>query len=261
MCLLHKELVLSHLMASALYDYCRNPGCSPIRVGGKAYPTDRQIADHLLCRECEDVLSRGGETWVTPKLARMDRSFPLFDLLTKQPPASSEDGADIYYAADNPEIKAEKLVHFAMGMFWKAAVHAWRCDDRVTNIDLGSYADGVRRWLLGEDRFPEYICLQVAVSTPPKAQILFINPYEGRRSEWHSFFVYVLGVLFVIHVGRRVRDARELCFYQNPAHPIWIWDKIHSDFERVFASQYRNVYKTQALLKAKAARDKALSAS
>src|ERR1022692_1112555 len=122
MCLSDKELALSHLMAAALYDYCRNPECSPIRVGGKAYPTDRQIAEHLLCRDCENVLSRGGETWVTPKLARMDRSFPLFELLTKQPPALSEGGADVYCAANNPEIKAEKLAHFAMGMFWKAAV-------------------------------------------------------------------------------------------------------------------------------------------
>ena len=261
MCLFDKELVLSHLMAAALYDYCRNPDCSPIRVGGKAYPTDRQIAEYLLCRDCENVLSRGGETWVTPKLARMDRSFPLFELLTKQPPALSEDGADVYCATNNPEIKAENLAHFAMGMFWKAAVHSWRCDDRITHIGLGPYADGIRKWLLGEDRFPQHVCLQIAVSTPAKAQILFINPSEGRRSEWHSFFVYTLGVLFVIHVGKEVRGASELCFYQNPAHPIWIWDKIHSDFEKVFVNQYRNVHKTQALLKARAARDKALAPS
>lgn len=261
MCLSEKDLVLSHLMAAALYDYCRAPGCSPVRVGGRAYPTDRQVAEYLLCSDCENVLSREGETWVIPRLATMDRSFPLFESLTKQPPALSEDGADIYCAANNPEIKAEKLAHFAMGMFWKAAVHSWRCDDRITNIELGPYAEGIRRWLLGEGRFPERICLQIAVSTPGRAQILFINPYEGRRSEWHSFFVYVLGVLFVIHVGKQVRDASELCFRQNAAHPIWIWDKIHADFEMVFANQYKNVHKTRALLKAKEARDRALAAS
>lgn len=261
MCLLDKELVSSHLMAAALYDYCRNPECSPIRVGGKAYPTDKQIEAYLLCRDCETVLSQGGEAWVTPKLARMDRRFPLFELLTKQPAELSEDGADIYCAANNPEIKVDKLAHFAMGMFWKAAIHLWRCDDRITNIELGPYADNIRKWLLGKDRFPEHVCLQIAVSTPEKAQILFINPYEGRRSEWHSFFVYVLGVLFVMHVGNRVRNASEVCFFQNSAHPIWVWEQINSDFEKVFANQYRKAHKTQALFRAKARRDRALSAS
>jgi hypothetical protein len=260
MCLLDKELVSSHLLPAALYHYCRNPECSPIRVGAKVHPTDRQIEDYLLCRDCEIVLSRGGETWVIPRLATMERKFPLFDLLTEQPPSLSEGGADVYLAANNPSFKSDKLAHFAMGIFWKAAVHSWRCDDRITNIDLGPYANGVREGLLGEDRFPENICLQVAISTPAKAQILFINPYEGRRSEWHSFFAYVLGVLFVIHVGKQVRDASNLCFYQNPGHPIWVWDQIHSDFEKVFATQYRNAYKTQSLFRAKARREKALAA-
>lgn len=261
MCLRDKELVSSHLMAAALYDYCRNPECSPIRVGQKVYPTDKQIAAYLLCRDCETVLNQGGETWVTPKLARMDRRFPLFESLTTQQPAFSEDGAHIYCAANNPDIKAEKLAHFAMGMFWKAAVHSWKCDDHITKIELGPYADSIRKWLLGKNRFPEHACLQIAVSTPEKAQILFINPYEGRRSEWHSFFVYVLGVLFVIHVGKQVRNASELCFFQNPAHPIWVWEQINSDFEKVFASQYRRAHKTQALFRAKARRDKALATS
>lgn len=260
MCLLDKELVSSHLMPAALYDYCRNLECSPIRVGAKAYPTDRQIETYLLCSGCEAVLNRGGETWVIPKFATMERKFPLFELLTEGPPPQSQDGADIYFAA-NTGINAEKLTHFVMGIFWKAAVHRWKCDDRITNIELGPYADGIRKWLLGKDRFPEHICLQIAMSTPAKAQILFVNPYEGRRSDWHSFFVYVLGVLFVMHVGKQVRDVSELCFYQNPGHPIWVWEQIHSDFEKVFVTQYMKAHKTQSLLRAKTRRDKALSAT
>src|SRR5260370_29751527 len=38
---------------------------SPIRVGdGYVIPTDRQIKTYLLCLDCEDILSKGGETWV-----------------------------------------------------------------------------------------------------------------------------------------------------------------------------------------------------
>ena len=260
MCLMDERLVSSHLLGAALYDYCRNPGCSPIRVGdGKIFPTDRQTQDHLLCQRCEQRLNQGGETWVSPKLATMERKFPLFDLLTNRPPAWAENGVSIYMVADNSQIKVDKLAHFALGVFWKAAVHSWKNGDHSTRIELGPYSDPVRKWLLGKERFPKNVCLQIAVSPPQRAQILFIEPYEGRRSEWHSFFVYVLGVLFVIHVGRAVVDAAEFCFYQNPGHPIWISEKIDSDFERVFVRQFRKSHKTQAFLKAKDRRDQVLS--
>lgn len=262
MCGVDRELVSSHLMGAALYDYCRNPGYSPVRVGdGKIFPTDRQTQDYLLCNDCETVLNREGETWVSPKLATMERKFPLFDLLTKRQPTWQEDDASIYMVADNPDIEAGMLAHFAMGMFWKAGVHSWRNGDHSTKIELGPYADPIRKWLLGQERFPKNVCLQVAVSPPERAQILFIEPYEGKRSDWRSFFVYILGVLFVIHVGKSVVNAAEFCFYQNPGHPIWISAKIDSDFEKVFVGQFRRSHKTRAFLRAKERRDRMLSRS
>lgn len=260
LCLTDGQVVSNHLLGAALYDYCRNPGCSPIRLGdGKVFPTDRQTQDYLLCQDCEQRLNQGGEAWLSPRLATVERRFPLFDLLTKRQPAWVEKGVGIYMVADNPEIKADNLAHFAMGVFWKAAVHSWREGDRSTKIELGPYADPFRRWLLGEDQFPKNVCLQIAISPPDRAQILFIEPYEGKRSQWRSFFLYVLGVLFVIHVGRAIVDAAELCFYQNPGHPIWVSEKIDSDFEKVFVRQFRSSYKTQAFLKAKHRRDQVLS--
>lgn len=63
MCLQEKALVKSHLMPSALYDYCRKGEHRPIKVGGGfVIPTDRQTQDYLLCTDCEDVLNSGGRT-------------------------------------------------------------------------------------------------------------------------------------------------------------------------------------------------------
>jgi hypothetical protein len=87
MCLESKELVRSHLMPAFLYDYCRKGEHSPLRVGGGVmFPTDRQTQDYLLCRDCEDVLNRGGEEWVSHKLATWERTFPLYEIVTKFPP-------------------------------------------------------------------------------------------------------------------------------------------------------------------------------
>ena len=113
-------------MSSFVYDYCRKGKHSPIKVGGGIIlPTDRQTKDYLLCQECEDVLNRGGEGWIADKLATWERTFPLYDILTEQKPSFDEDGGAVYLAAENPEIKVDKLAHFALGLFWKASVHSW----------------------------------------------------------------------------------------------------------------------------------------
>jgi len=40
----------------------------PLKVGGGiVLPTDRQTEDYLLCDDCENILSRGGDTWVVGK--------------------------------------------------------------------------------------------------------------------------------------------------------------------------------------------------
>ena len=82
-------------------------------------PTDRQTQDFLLCEDCEGVLNSGGERWILDKLATWERTFPLYDLLTKVPCLFDEDGMAVYLEVQNPEIEVEKLTHFALGLFWK----------------------------------------------------------------------------------------------------------------------------------------------
>lgn len=127
MCLEEKDLVRSHLMPAAIYQYLQTAKHKPIVVGdGALIPTDRQLQDHLLCQECEDILNDGGETWIIDKLARLEKAFPLFDSVTAIPPAHNLERTKIYHAAKTPTIDVEKLVHFGMGLFWKAAVHSWK---------------------------------------------------------------------------------------------------------------------------------------
>jgi hypothetical protein len=77
-----KPVVHSHLIPESLYLHVTDGESSPIRVGdGVVMPTDRHIKSYLLCLDCEDILSKGSETWVCPKLAWVDRRFPLYDLL------------------------------------------------------------------------------------------------------------------------------------------------------------------------------------
>jgi hypothetical protein len=256
LCLQNKPLVLSHFMPKALYAYCREGEFHPVQVGhGRVISTDRQTTDYLLCLDCEDVINKGGETWLTPKLATVDRRFPFYDLLTARPADLEEERIAFYFAASNPEIKVDKLTHFAMALFWKAAVHSWSGHAREPRIDLGPYAERIRKWLLGEADFPAHVYLTVMVSRPLRAQIVFNDPWEGKRQANRNYFTHVPGIMFMLTVGKQMpTESSRICLHKNPGHPIIISDELTDKFERQFARMYLESRKTAAFLRSKAKR-------
>jgi hypothetical protein len=98
MCLFERYLACSHLIPAALFDYCGDDHIEPIRIGnGAVIPTSRQTQDYLLCLDCEDVLNKNGESRVNPKLCRMDRTFPLHEIVTGAGPAFVEEQNNSIY--------------------------------------------------------------------------------------------------------------------------------------------------------------------
>jgi hypothetical protein len=258
MCLLQKELLLSHLIPSALYKLCGSEDMDPIRVGdGFIIPTSRQTRDHLLCRECEDILNDGGERWVNPKLCTMERVFPLYDLIVGGPPAWVDGNKAIYYASQNPQIEVGKLSHFALGIFWKASVHSWRGGKIEPLIELGPYSNAIRLWLRGDGAFPRNVSLWVDVAPPERAVITLNPPVQSSKRGWKTFLMHVPGLMFLMNVGRTMdAEALETCFHQNPIHPIFVSPELAGVWARHLAKDYRESTKTTAYLKAKAKRSK-----
>jgi hypothetical protein len=254
MCLLEKDLVLSHLMPRALYEYCHKGEHRPIRYGdGFLLPTDRQTKDYLLCKDCEDILNKEGEAWIADKLATWERAFPLYDMLTKLPPDYAEDGIAVYYAANNPEIKVAKLAHFALGQFWKASVYPWMAGRVEPRIELGPYSEEIRKWLRGEGGFPKNVYLVATVERPVRAQIALNDPYESSQGGWHSFFTHIPGLLFMLAVGKTIEEGiRHLCIHSVPGNPINISEDLTDKYEQVMAATVQKARKTNAYLRAKA---------
>jgi hypothetical protein len=222
LCLETKPVVSSHLMPHQVYDYCRPPDGHPISVSSDlVIESDRQLQDNLLCLDCEDLLNKGGETWLLTLLARYQGPFPFYDLLVKFPPVGADGDSIVYSAARNPEIHCDKLIHFAMGMFWKASVHSWSGSRTEPMIDLGKYGESIRTFLRGETRFPAHMALTIGVLPPPVQQISFHNPYRGSNTKWHNFLFYIPGIEFALSVGKGVdTEVREICFACNPRHHI-----------------------------------------
>ncbi len=129
LCLEEKQLIRSHLLPRSVYDYFRAAGSDPIILSEKLIiQSSRQLQDYLLCAECDNLLSKRGESWVLPLLAKIDGTFPLSDIIHEQAPDIDEPDVRVYLASKNPKIDINKLAHFGLGIFWKASVHSWRGD-------------------------------------------------------------------------------------------------------------------------------------
>lgn len=226
LCLQEKQLLRSHLIPAAMYDYCRPPGGHHISIGSDlVIESDRQLQDYLLCAECEDDLNKGGETWLLPLLAQYKGPFPFHNILSKFPPDIVDGDTRVYAAARNPEIQTDKLIHFAMGVFWKAAVHSWSGSRTEPMIDLGEFAEPIRKFLRGEAGFPDKAALTIGVLPPPVRLISFHNPYQGSSTNWRNFLFYVSGIELTLLIGDAVEgETRSDCFACHPAHPILVVD-------------------------------------
>ncbi|HKI25865.1 MAG TPA: hypothetical protein VKA07_06040 [Candidatus Sulfotelmatobacter sp.] len=225
-CLLDKRLIESHLISKGIYSLVGGDANEAIRVNSRLIMhTSRQTKDVLLCQECDNSLNRNGENWIIPKLARADGKFFFLDILQELPPDTEKEPFKVYGAAKNPSIDVNKIVHFAMGIFWKASVHSWTGNGNTPRIELGPYRDHLRDFLRGDAPFPKNVSLNLFVQPRNRVLIWIAEPSRGKAKACRNFSFYVPGIRFDLYVGKQIRDQiRQLCFYANPAHPIVVYD-------------------------------------
>lgn len=253
MCLETKLLESSHLLPAALYDYCRGHGfVDPIAVTSDVVmSSSRQVQDYLLCKACEDVLNRGGESWLGSKLATYEKTFPLYDLVTSGPVLFDENDCKVYCSVQNPLIEPDKIAHFAIGIFWKASVHSWRGGENEPVIKLGPYSDKVRLYLRGEAPFPKHMALAAVLSPPDVAYIGFNNPYEAVRDAYRNFMFAVPGIWFNLSVGKMITsEALSLCIGSHVLRPIMISAKIAAKGQERAYNVFSQARKTESFRKA-----------
>jgi hypothetical protein len=211
-------------MPAKMYEHCRMPGGNPVSFNTRlVLETSRQKQHPLLCLDCEDILNKRGEQWMLPLLARIEGSFPFYELLTKHPPAVVDGDAKLYAAADNKEIECDKITHFGLGIFWKAAVHSWRGGETAPLIDLARLIEPIRKYLKGEDSFPKDATLTIGVLPKPVKHISFTLPYQGSAAAGNNFLFYALGMEFTLLIGDSISaEQRAASFSGNPRHPILV---------------------------------------
>src|SRR5262245_16029859 len=216
--MVQKDLRDSHLIPAGIIRQLREPSLGnrhPIVVTDKVVvQSPRPIKDYVLCRDCEDLFSKKGETWVIGHMAR-ESKFLIYDALKKSKPIAADDEIAVYAGSQIPEIDVDKLVYFALSVFWRSAVHRWQGFSwPIPRIELGPYEEPIRDFLLGNGPFPAHMVMLVAVWPTRDAYQGAYTPRRGRETRFHTFTFYIPGIEFSLCVGKGVpKEARKMCAY------------------------------------------------
>jgi hypothetical protein len=215
LCLNDRELCASHLLPAAAYKPLRashqNNPHPLILTDTVAYQTSRQATAYLLCRCCEERFHQNGEDWILSHSYRSPAAFRFRDALIRGTPYFKGPEGTLYAAADIAELDMERVIYFAMSVFWRAAVHRWRRDDRVIKIDLGPYQDPIRKYLYEKTPFPEKMTLRVWVSALEGNLCAVCHlPEAGRKDGVHTYQFAIPGMSFELMVGGRIHEHHYL---------------------------------------------------
>ncbi|HEV2199223.1 MAG TPA: hypothetical protein VGR73_05350 [Bryobacteraceae bacterium] len=216
---------------------------NPFRIGSKGWIQDsKQTRDYLLCCNCEQRLSRGGENWFLRNCWQDGGLFPLKSTLETIAPTLVGQRFKMYCTASISAIDKNAFAYFAASEFWRASVHRW---PDAKGIRLGPYEEDLRKYLMGEAPFPEDCALWVSISdTTTPMTGLVLSPYGDRHGPCHAYKLVVLGVGFNLLVGKRIpQQGREMCFVRGVGNPIFrtdmLEDALLKDIERKHRSEPR----------------------
>ena len=236
LCLQERWLRLSHFLSAFLYRKCfqrGTPNPHPVMMTSRrAVPTAMQVKDYLLCADCEERFSKYGETWAAgqvydgkyfPLLQRLTLALPFLETPTLRGVSGVAAGID-----------TDKLAYFGLSILWRAAAHKWKMPGgRTTSINLGSYEDPIRRFLLGETKLPSDIIVVATACTDWLSQGSFYTPCAVRGNPFTAYAFLARGISFSVLVGSDVpASMQELCCLASSRKPVFAADhrakSIHS---------------------------------
>jgi hypothetical protein len=219
----NQELQNSHFIAAAIYKVCKDGEKQPIMVGGgTSRHTGGQIADELLCRDCEMRFSTNGEGWTIKHMAGLT-GFPIHEVLKQTQPLSSSDKFAVY--REVAAIDVSQLVYFALSIFWRASVHRWHepgTERIIETISLGEYEEPIRQFLVDGGPWPSDTVVLISVWPHANPPLAFHTPVGAQKAGFNDFLFSIPGLTFNLAVGAGIPDnLRRICSFSSPERMIF----------------------------------------
>jgi hypothetical protein len=209
LCLKVRPLCESHLIPAGAFRLLRDPAAknpNPVYVGDdEAFTSSKQAKDYLLCEPCEQLFTKRGEDWVLANCYRAKDDFKIREALYRHKPAVSDSGGTALYQANLiPEIDVDRLIYFGVSIFWRAGAHTWKHGKDEVHIQLGSYLEPLRLFLLDQGPFPEQMALSLRAFAMDTIGLSAYDPGSVPRAGCHLHAFSIPGLVFSLLVGRRV---------------------------------------------------------
>lgn len=256
------DLCDSHFLPKAAYKRARatelkNP--NPVVLSdGKAKQSSLQVRDYKFCRVCEKRFNDGGERWILDHIPEnYGDGFKLQDtLLNAVSPVSSGRDDLLYPQTSIPEVDMEKLVYFALSIFWRATRH-WRPVEGGSPERLylsGRHESAIRAFLLEPEKrkLPKDVVVTVAVWPYNKVYPLATPPRTDAEAEYRAYWFYYHGFIFALALGRKIPAlARRCCSYHSPEKFLavnrglarQVKNTIAEDFKRLDSSSLKSMFR------------------
>jgi len=207
----NQQLCDSHYLPKKVYGVVRAPQLKsphPVTFGERGVrQLSDQLRDYVFCKECEGCLNENGERWVLANIPQdYDAPFPLRAALMALPPVFVNKEIDLYNVAGVSAFETDKLVYFAMSMFWRGAVHDWETKhgSQTPRVELCAYEEPIRRFLVGEQRLPRQVVPTVDIWHAKRVLQAAHVPQASHLAECQRYWFYIPGIIFSLYFGERI---------------------------------------------------------
>ncbi len=143
------------------------------------------------------------------------------------------------------DVDTEKFAYFALSVAWRRTIHEW--NPALPRLELGQFAEDMRRYLLGEILFPSNMSVLVMVCSDQVSRRMWTVPTPFVEAGCLNVAFDVRGIRFRVMMGHLPAFAREWdC--RGPQRPIFLADcekKTRGGWDNTAAAQARNKARTQ----------------
>ena len=209
----NKELKRSHFVPSFAYKVMRqgninNP--NPVRITeAGAIQTSWQATANVFCKECESLLSKGGEDYVSRVCWRSPGEFRLRASLNSAKPIhvpGPHQTMKVFRSSQITDIDVPKLVYFGASILWRASVWSSLSSNIVRSGLDAETKESFRCFLKGEREFPKNASVFLTVvdksdSTLPEFGNMVIFPYREELVNNRLYRFSICGLFYQIEIS------------------------------------------------------------
>jgi hypothetical protein len=190
-------LIDSHIVSKwafrRIVGYDPAAGPNPVAVhGGRAGFSSKQATEYLLCRPCEDLLGVRENYAAKTGLQADSTTFPALTL------AKTIEKDDNMELADASALDVDKLIYFAVSVFWRADVAQI---DPI--VDLAGAREPIRQYLFGGS-LPAELDMILTLSRPqvrfPRVDRIVAFP-ETDSDQPHRHEFIACGMRFTMYTS------------------------------------------------------------